>query len=77
MNRHSVAVAGHSVGELAAGVLADVITAEDAMRLVRVRARAMAAAAAAEPTGMTAVLGGDEDNRAGRDRSVRPNRGQR
>jgi [acyl-carrier-protein] S-malonyltransferase len=60
VNRQSVAVAGHSVGELAAGVLASVITAEDAMRLVRVRARGMAAAAAAEPTGMTAVLGGDE-----------------
>ncbi len=31
------------------------------MRLVRVRGAAMAAAAAAEPTGMTAVLGGDEE----------------
>ena len=31
------------------------------MRLVRVRAQGMAAAAAAEATGMTAVLGGDED----------------
>ncbi len=60
VNRQSVAVAGHSVGELAAGVLANVITAEDAMRLVRVRAQGMAAAAAAEATGMTAVLGGDE-----------------
>jgi [acyl-carrier-protein] S-malonyltransferase len=60
LSRHSVAVAGHSVGELAAGVLAEVISPEDAMRLVRVRAQGMAAAAAAEPTGMTAVLGGDE-----------------
>src|SRR6266568_5079873 len=32
----------------------------DALRLVRVRGRAMARAAAAGPTGMTAVLGGDE-----------------
>jgi [acyl-carrier-protein] S-malonyltransferase len=59
-SRQSVAVAGHSVGELAAGVLAGVISADDAMRLVRVRAQGMAAAAAAEETGMTAVLGGDE-----------------
>jgi [acyl-carrier-protein] S-malonyltransferase len=56
------ATAGHSVGELAAGVIAGVISADDAMRLVRVRATAMAEAAAAEPTGMTAVLGGDTDD---------------
>jgi [acyl-carrier-protein] S-malonyltransferase len=58
--RLAAAVAGHSVGELAAGAIAGVISPDDAMRLVRVRGQAMARAAAAEPTGMTAVLGGDE-----------------
>jgi [acyl-carrier-protein] S-malonyltransferase len=55
------AVAGHSVGELAAAVGARAITAEQAMVLVRERGKAMAEAAAATPTGMTAVLGGDRD----------------
>jgi [acyl-carrier-protein] S-malonyltransferase len=54
------AVAGHSVGELGAGAIAGVISAADAMRLVRVRGEAMAAACNNEPTSMTAVLGGDE-----------------
>lgn len=56
------AVAGHSVGELAAAAGARVITAEQAMVLVRERGKAMAAAAAQTPTGMTAVLGGDRDD---------------
>jgi [acyl-carrier-protein] S-malonyltransferase len=38
-----------------------VLTADDALRLTGVRGRAMAAAAAIEPTGMMAVLGGDQD----------------
>jgi [acyl-carrier-protein] S-malonyltransferase len=54
------AVAGHSVGELAAGAIAGAVTPPDALRLVRVRGQAMARAAAEQATGMTAVLGGDE-----------------
>ena len=54
------AAAGHSVGELAAGAIAGVLSAADAIKLTRVRGEAMAAACGAVPTGMTAVLGGDE-----------------
>jgi [acyl-carrier-protein] S-malonyltransferase len=56
------ATAGHSVGELTAGVIAGVIDADDAMRLVGVRGAAMAAATELTPTGMIAILGGDEQD---------------
>ena len=55
------ALAGHSVGEIAAAVGAGVITGEQAMVLVRERGKAMAAASALTKTSMTAVLGGDRD----------------
>ena len=59
---HAVgAAAGHSVGEITAAAGTGVITAEQAMVLVRERGRAMADAAALKPTGMTAVLGGDAE----------------
>ncbi|WP_067180266.1 ACP S-malonyltransferase [Microtetraspora niveoalba] len=54
-------VAGHSVGELAAAAIAGVLTPEQALGLVRDRGQAMAKAAAVTETGMTAVLGGVED----------------
>ncbi|MDR6141756.1 [acyl-carrier-protein] S-malonyltransferase [Microbacterium foliorum] len=54
-------VAGHSVGEIAALVGSGVIDAQTGMRLVGIRGRAMADAAAQTPTGMSAVLGGDEE----------------
>ena len=53
--------AGHSVGEITAAAAANVISAEQAMVLVRERGNAMAAASAVIPTGMSAVLGGDRD----------------
>lgn len=56
-----VLMAGHSVGEITAAALAGVLTAEEAAALVKVRADGMAEAAAATPTGMAAVVGGDQD----------------
>jgi [acyl-carrier-protein] S-malonyltransferase len=50
---------GHSVGELGAAAIAGVLPAEAAITLAGVRGREMAAACALEPTGMSAVLGGD------------------
>jgi [acyl-carrier-protein] S-malonyltransferase len=55
------AAVGHSVGEITAAAGARVITAEQAMVLVRERGRLMADAAAQTPTSMTAVLGGDRE----------------
>ena len=56
-----VVIAGHSVGEIAAYAIAGIISEDDAVKLAAVRGAEMAKACAAEPTGMSAVLGGEED----------------
>jgi len=53
-------IAGHSVGEFAAAAVAGVITPDEAVTLAAIRGAEMAKACALEPTGMSAVLGGDE-----------------
>ena len=54
-------LAGHSVGEVTAAALAQVIDGVGAMKLVRVRGVEMAKAAHGTETGMAAVLGGERD----------------
>ncbi len=54
-------LAGHSVGEITAAGLAGVLSPAESLALVRVRATGMAEAAAATPTGMAAVVGGDQE----------------
>ena len=48
------------MGEIAAYAIAGVISADDAVALAATRGAEMAKACAVEPTGMAAVLGGDE-----------------
>jgi [acyl-carrier-protein] S-malonyltransferase len=61
-----VITAGHSVGEIAAYAIGGVISADDAVTLAATRGAEMAKACATEPTGMSAVLGGDEAEVLGR-----------
>lgn len=55
-------VAGHSLGELSALVASDVLSFEDGLKLVQIRAEAMQTACEKEPSTMAAILGlPDED----------------
>lgn len=55
-------IAGHSVGEITAAAGAGILTPEDAMRFVRERGSAMADAAAITETGMSAVIGANQQD---------------
>ncbi len=56
------AFSGHSVGEITAAAAAGVLSGEQAMVFVRERGAGMAAASAVTPTGMSAVMGGSQDD---------------
>ena len=58
---HIGGVAGHSVGEITASVIAAILGEEEALRFVKQRSQGMADAAKLAKTGMSAVIGGDED----------------
>ncbi len=53
--------AGHSVGEITASVVSGILSEEEALRFVKQRSRGMADASKLVATGMSAVVGGDED----------------
>jgi [acyl-carrier-protein] S-malonyltransferase len=53
--------AGHSVGEVTASVVAGILGEEEALRFVKQRSQGMADAAKLVETGMSAVIGGDQD----------------
>lgn len=53
--------AGHSVGEVTAAVASGILGEEEALRFVKQRSRGMADAAKLHKTGMSAVIGGGED----------------
>lgn len=57
--RNFSVVSGHSVGELAAAAISEVLSPIDALTFVRARGFEMAKAAAIHSTGMSAVLGGN------------------
>ena len=55
------AVAGHSLGEFSALVSAEVLTFEDALKIVKVRSTEMANAGKIAPGAMAAIIGADKE----------------
>ena len=55
------AVAGHSLGEFSALVSAEVLTFEDALKIVKVRSTEMANAGKKTPGAMAAIIGADKE----------------
>ena len=55
------AVAGHSLGEFSALVSAEVLTFEDALKIVKVRSTEMANAGKKAPGAMAAIIGADKE----------------
>jgi [acyl-carrier-protein] S-malonyltransferase len=53
--------AGHSVGEVTAAVVAGILSEEEALRFVKQRSQGMADSSKLVKTGMSAVIGGDEE----------------
>jgi [acyl-carrier-protein] S-malonyltransferase len=60
LDRPPQAAAGHSLGEYTALVAADALSYPAGLALVAARGRVMAAAASLEPSGMAALIGGDD-----------------
>lgn len=56
-----IGAAGHSVGEITAAAISNVLSPVHALELVRQRGIAMAKAASETETGMSAILGGERD----------------
>lgn len=60
VNSSVAGVAGHSVGEITAAVATGIFSVDQGIGFVKARSLAMAKAASIEPSGMAAILGGEQ-----------------